>query len=36
MTTSIGQVLLGGLVATMAWFLVGGALFGNPVVKRIY
>ncbi|HQU27779.1 MAG: hypothetical protein KC643_25860 [Nitrospira sp.] len=36
MTFSIGQILLAGLVATIGWFLVGGALFGNPVVKRIY
>lgn len=30
------QTVLGGFVASVAWFIVGGALYMNPFVARIY
>ena len=36
MTIRIFQTISGGLVASIAWFIVGGALYGNPLVAKIY
>ncbi len=36
MTTSIAQTVLGGFVASIVWFIIGGALYMNPPVAKIY
>ena len=36
MTTSISQAVLGGVVASIVWFIVGGALYMNPFVAKIF
>jgi hypothetical protein len=36
MTTSISHVVLGGVVASIVWFIVGGALYMNPFVAKIF
>ncbi len=36
MTINIPQTILGGFAASMAWFLIGGALYMNPWVAKIY
>ena len=30
------DILLGGFVASIVWFFVGGALYMNPVITKIY
>ena len=36
MAVNILQTLTGGLIATVIWFLLGGALYMNPWVAKIY
>lgn len=36
MAINIVQAVLGGTAASLAWFIVGGALYMNPVVAKIY
>lgn len=36
MTTDVFRTLLGGFVASVAWFVVGGALYMNPFTAKIY
>lgn len=36
MAINIVQAFLGGVAASIAWFIVGGALYMNPIVARIY
>jgi len=36
MTIDILQTILGGFVASIVWFIVGGALYMNPFVAKIY
>jgi len=36
MTIDILQTILGGFVASISWFIVGGALYMNPFVAKIY
>ena len=30
------QVFLSGIIASIAWFVLGGALYMNPFVAKIY
>jgi len=36
MTIDIIQTISGGFVASIVWFIVGGALYMNPFVAKIY
>ncbi len=36
MTIDILQTILGGFIASIVWFIVGGALYMNPFVAKIY
>jgi len=36
MTIDILQTILGGFVASIVWFIVGGALCMNPFVAKMY
>ena len=36
MIIDILQTILGGFVASIVWFIVGGALYMNPFVAKIY
>ncbi len=36
MTIDIIQSLIGGIVATIAWFIIGGVVYMNPIVAKIY
>lgn len=36
MTVDASQAVLGGLVASVVWFVIGGALYMNPVVAKLY
>jgi len=36
MTIDMSQSILGGFLASIVWFIVGGALYMNPLVARIY
>lgn len=36
MTIDIFQIVLGCFVASIAWFIVGGVLYMNPFVAKIY
>ena len=36
MTMDILQTVLGGFVASLVWFIVGGALYMNPFTANIY
>lgn len=36
MAINIVQAFLGGAAASIAWFIVGGALYMNPIVAKIY
>lgn len=36
MTINIVQTLLGGFIAAVVWFIIGGALYMNPLVAKIY
>ncbi|MFQ6083449.1 MAG: hypothetical protein ACE5WD_08830 [Candidatus Aminicenantia bacterium] len=36
MVIDVLQTILGGFVASVVWFIVGGALYMNPLVARIY
>lgn len=36
MTVDASQAALGGLVASVVWFVIGGALYMNPGVAKIY
>jgi len=36
MAVDILQTILGGFVASIVWFIVGGALYMNPFVAKIY
>ncbi len=36
MVIHISQTILGGFVASVVWFIVGGALYMNPFVAKIY
>jgi cytochrome c oxidase assembly factor CtaG len=36
MTLNIWQVLLATGIAAVVWFILGGALYMNPVIRRIY
>jgi hypothetical protein len=36
MTIDIFQTILGGFIASVVWFIVGGALYMNPFVAKIY
>ena len=33
---NILQAILGGVVASIVWFVVGGALYLNPIVAKVY
>ncbi len=36
MTIDIFQAILGGIVASIAWFIIGSVLYMNPFVAKIY
>ncbi len=36
MTTNILQLILSGFIASLIWFIIGGVLYINPLVARIY
>jgi len=36
MAIDILQTILGGFVASIVWFIVGGALYMNPFITKIY
>lgn len=36
MEIDVVSILLAGFVATIAWFIVGGIVYMNPVVDKIY
>jgi len=36
MTIDVLQIILGGFVASIVWFVFGGALYMNPFVAKIY
>jgi hypothetical protein len=36
MTVDAAQAALGGFAASIAWFVIGGALYMNPIVAKIY
>jgi hypothetical protein len=36
MTINILQTILGGFLASIVWFIVGGGLYMNPFVTKIY
>ena len=36
MTIDILQSLIGGIAATIAWFIIGGVVYMNPIVAKIY
>jgi len=36
MTIDIIQTISGGFIASVVWFIVGGALYMNPFVAKIY
>lgn len=36
MTINILQIILGGFLASIVWFIVGGALYMNPFIARVY
>ena len=36
MEINIYLTILGGFLASVAWFIIGGALYLNPVVAKIY
>jgi len=36
MTIDILQTILGGFIASIVWFIVGGALYMNPFIAKIY
>ncbi len=36
MTIGIFQTILGGFIASIVWFIVGGALYMNPFVAKIF
>lgn len=36
MAVGVFQLILGGFVASIVWFIVGGLLYMNPFVARIY
>ena len=33
---SVPQTVLGGVAASIVWFVVGGALYLNPVIAKVY
>ncbi len=36
MATGLFQIILGGFLASIGWFIVGGILYLNPFVAKIY
>jgi hypothetical protein len=36
MTSNYITILLGGLVASIVWFVIGGVLYQNPYVAKLY
>lgn len=36
MVTAVVQSIIGGVIASIAWFIAGGVLYMNPVVAKIY
>ena len=36
MNIEIGPALMGGLIAAIIWFVIGGILYMNPLVGRVY
>ena len=36
MQIEIGRALLGGLIAAVIWFVIGGILYMNPFIAKIY
>jgi hypothetical protein len=36
MMTAVVQSIIGGITASIVWFMAGGALYMNPVVAKIY
>ncbi|MBU1118813.1 hypothetical protein KKH43_02955 [Patescibacteria group bacterium] len=36
MEATIFQIILGGFLASVVWFIVGGALYLNPLVAKMY
>ncbi len=36
MAIDVFQTILGGIVASIVWFIVGGVLYMNPFIARIY
>jgi predicted membrane-bound spermidine synthase len=36
MAMNVFQTILGGFTASIAWFIVGGALYMNPLIAKIY
>ncbi len=36
MTIDVFRTIIGGVVASVAWFVIGGALYMNPLTDKIY
>ena len=36
MEVNVWQIVWGGLVASILWFILGGALYMNPIIAGIY